>query len=148
MAGRGPAPKDSEKRARANSDPVTLRVVPVLPVRQPELPELWISNTQLVWPNQTQEWWRVWGESPLSANFTDSDWSFLLDTAILHAQLWSGDSKVAGELRLRVAKFGATPEDRQRLRIKFAVPDGEEYEKPKSGSSSRDRRGVFSAIEA
>lgn len=55
------------------------------------------------------------GESPLSTEYTETDWSFLLDTAYLHALYWKGDFRVAGELRLRVAKFGATPEDRARL---------------------------------
>lgn len=36
---------------------------------------------------------------------------------------WAGDTKLAGELRLRVAKFGATPEDRARLKIQFAAAD-------------------------
>ena len=66
---------------------------------------------------------RCGGESPLSAEYTETDWSFLLDTAYLHALYWKGDFRVAGELRLRVAKFGATPEDRARLRIQFAVAD-------------------------
>ena len=33
-----------------------------------------------------------------------------------------GDLKQAAELRLRVAKFGATPEDRMRLRLQIAAP--------------------------
>jgi hypothetical protein len=37
--------------------------------------------------------------------------------------LWSGNGSVAAELRLRVAKFGATPEDRLRLRMQIAEPD-------------------------
>ena len=65
----------------------------------------------------------MWRESPLSAEYTETDWSFLLDTAYMHALYWKGDHRVAAELRLRVAKFGATPEDRARLRIQFAVAD-------------------------
>ncbi|MFJ3084374.1 hypothetical protein ACIPJG_32100 [Streptomyces halstedii] len=34
-------------------------------------------------------------------------------------QLVLGDTKLAGEIRQRVAKFGATSEDRARLRMKF-----------------------------
>jgi hypothetical protein len=53
-----------------------------------------------------------------------------------------GDKAVAPELRLRVAKFGATPEDRARLRITFAAAD-EAEEKPARRQSSRDRyRGL------
>jgi hypothetical protein len=70
----------------------------------------------------TERWWHTWGESPLAASFTADDWSFLLDTAILHSAMWGGDTKAAAELRLRVAKFGQTPEDRLRLRVQFAEP--------------------------
>jgi len=31
--------------------------------------------------------------------------------------LWTGTTSVAAELRLRVAKFGASPEDRLRLKL-------------------------------
>lgn len=137
MAGRGPAPKDPDKRARRNADPVPLRVVVAeLGAEQPELPAARPSGDP--WPAQTVTFWRMWQDSPLSADFTDSDWSFLLDTAVLHADFWSGDSRVAGELRQRVAKFGATPEDRARLRITFAAAD-EAEEKPRKATSARDR---------
>lgn len=78
---------------------------------------------RFTWPTMTRRWWKMWGESPLSAEYTETDWSFLLDTAYLHALYWKGDFRQAAELRLRVAKFGATPEDRARLRIQFAVAD-------------------------
>lgn len=66
---------------------------------------------------------------------TGTDWDFLLDTALLHAELWSGNRSVAAELRLRVAKFGATPEDRARLRIQ--VGDGEKPPTAKKPAASR-----------
>jgi hypothetical protein len=65
---------------------------------------------------------------------TDTDWDFLLDTALLHARYWEGDEKVAAELRLRVAKFGATPEDRARLRMSVGEPDA------KGGSAKKVAR--------
>jgi hypothetical protein len=86
--------------------------------------------TVVNWPDVTREWWAMWAVSPLSSEFTATDWSELRDTARLHALYWMGDVKVAPELRLRVAKFGATPEDRQRLRILFAQADDAEQGKP------------------
>lgn len=150
MPGRGPAPKDPSKRVRKNSDPVPLRVITANPVEQPELPAFDVSievdgeliAESFVWPERTREWWRMWAESPLSSEFTETDWSELLDTARLHAAYWGGDLKVAGELRLRVAKFGATPEDRARLRIQFATADeAEERAKSPKKSTARQRRG-------
>ncbi len=82
----------------------------------------------------------MWRDSPLSSEFTASDWSFLADTALLHARLWMGQTTVAPELRLRVAKFGATPEDRARLRITFAQADeADEKRGTRQPSTSRDR---------
>jgi hypothetical protein len=142
VAGIGPPPKDRRKRARVNSDPVPLRIVHAQPVGQPDLPTRRISNLDLEWPEQTAVWWAMWGESPLSAEFTSTDWAFLLDTAWLHAALWSGDMKVAAELRLRVAKFGATPEDRARLRITFADADEKDEKRTsRQGGDARARYG-------
>jgi hypothetical protein len=46
----------------------------------------------------------------------------LLDTAVLHHLMWSeGQTQFASEIRLRVSKFGATPEDRSRSRIEVSV---------------------------
>lgn len=70
----------------------------------------------------TLAWWETWRSSPQAQAFTETDWDFLVDTALLHARFWKGDEKVAGELRLRVAKFGATPEDRARLRMQIGDP--------------------------
>lgn len=140
MAGRGPQPKDVSKRARSNAEPVPIRVLPAVLADQPDLPqfdvttrwrdkdsgEFMVETSPYVWADQTVVWWQMWRDSPLSSIFTSTDWSELLDTAILHSEFWKGDFRSAPELRLRTAKFGATPEDRARLRIQFAEADGAE----------------------
>lgn len=146
MAGVGPAPKDSSRRARRNAQPVALKVVEAIPTSQPELPDFdiqvdvngEIEGQRFEWPARTREWWRMWAESPLSADFTQTDWDFLMDTARIHAAYWLGDLKLASELRLRVAKFGATPEDRARLRITFAQAEDADGQREVK-ESSRDR---------
>lgn len=81
---------------------------------QPALPD------SVDWPEQTVAWWAMWADSPQAAHFVASDWSFLLDTALLHAAVWgNGEFDRLSELRMRVSKFGATPEDRARLRAVF-----------------------------
>lgn len=141
MAGRGPAPKNPARRARTNSDPMGLRIIVAAPTDQPELPTLLIRDdgdmVSVDWPDVTRDWWRMWAESPLSSEFTATDWSELRDTARLHALYWLGDVRVAPELRLRVAKFGATPEDRARLRIQFAAADEAEAKRPRKPPRSR-----------
>lgn len=115
MAGRGPAPKDPATRRRRNVQPIPTTVVAADgQLRGPDLPD------EHDWPVRTKAWWHTWRTSPQSQTMTDTDWDFLLDTALLHAELWSGNGAVASELRLRVAKFGATPEDRARLRIQVS----------------------------
>ena len=121
MAGRGPAPKPANRRARKNKDPIGLKIVESDPVPQPELPKRMPNGEP--WPQITRAWWRMWGRDPLAADFRATDWAELRDTAVIHGAYWSGDLKLAGELRLRTAKFGATAEDRARLRIQYAAAD-------------------------
>lgn len=117
MAGRGPAPKDPDQRRRRNVvEPLTV-VKPDGEEHGPQLPETH------EWPAATLAWWKTWRTCAQAAKFTDTDWSFLLDTAVLHAEFWLGDRSVAAELRLRSAKFGATPEDRARLKIAIGEPE-------------------------
>jgi len=112
MAGRGPAPRaersretDTKRRAAELQ-----RFAPDDEVRGRELPEH-------DWHPRTARWWETWRRSAQAQTFTETDWDFLEDTAFLHDQMCKGDSGLAAELRIRVAKFGATPEDRMRLKI-------------------------------
>lgn len=116
MAGRGPAPKDVSQRRRRNATKPVAVVTVDGGSHGPDLPD------SVDWPDATRAWWRTWQTCAQAATFTDTDWSFLLDTAILHMEFWDGDRSVAAELRLRAAKFGATPEDRQRLKISVGEP--------------------------
>lgn len=136
MGGNGPAPKNSAERRRRNvTSPVQL-ITTDGQIRGLELPE------SHVWPVQTMAWWETWRRSPMAAKFTDTDWSFLLDTAVLHAQFWLGDMSVASELRLRSAKFGATPEDRARLKIEVGDAPVAARAKPARGRRERLLKAV------
>ncbi|MET8744533.1 hypothetical protein [Streptomyces sp. NPDC004728] len=128
MAGRGPAPKDPSKRRRRNaSDPETV-IVPDGELRGPELPEGVLGvNTKTReltgWHPMTLLWWKTWRESAQAQTFTDTDWAFLIDTALMHHSMWDkGQWTLAAEVRLRAAKFGATPEDRARLKLRSTTP--------------------------
>lgn len=153
MAGKGIPPKDPSKRARTNKDVIPLRIVPVVPVAQPELPSftIMVSNAdemvtqEFEWPSMTQDWWTMLAHHPLAAEFIETDWSYLMVTARIHAEFWMGKLSLAAELRLREAKYGFTPEDRARLRIQFAqaITGEGEAKKVLEGQSSRDRFGVM-----
>ena len=149
MAGRGFAPRPVDRKVGHSRNATgPLRVITAEPTEQPELPELMVEDdgelVEFRWPAQTVTWWRMWRDSPLSAEFTSTDWSELLNTALLHAKFWRGDTKLAAELRLRVAKFGATPEDRARLKITFAMAEDAES-RTAVRVSARDRRGPLKA---
>lgn len=119
MPGRGFPPKDpSQLRRRNKTEPIKV-ITADGKKHGPELPD---SHE---WPAATLQWWETWRVSAQASTFTDTDWVFLIDTAVLHAEFWLGDRSVAAELRLRAAKFGATPEDRMRLKFAVGDPDSE-----------------------
>lgn len=112
------------------------------------------------WPEQTFKWWDMWTRSPLTADFAEEDWSELLDTAHLHALFWTPELrgtpawfKASAQLRQRTANYGATPLDRQRLRIQVVFADEAEEKQaerkgnaPQPPSSARARRGPLKAV--
>lgn len=124
MAGRGFAPRGGDTEIEVSADGK---------VRGPDLPEAFD------WPAQTRGWWENWRKSAQATRMTETDWDFMLDTAMLHAELWSGNGAVASELRLRVAKFGATLEDRARLKMGIVEPDAKPKRKPSAKGSAKLR---------
>lgn len=150
MAGRGPTPKSPDARARANRDPIATTKLPFVRAKQPELPKAQPDGS--LWPARTRSWWRRWKTDPRSQRFDAAAWDELLDTAVVHARLWSGDWKAASELRLRTARFGVTPEDRARLRISLSdgLEDVSEPEAKQEGapaaSGARQRYGQLKVV--
>lgn len=156
MPGRGPAPTERPAgHGAAKAREAGTEKVNATKAKQPALPKFTVTwcddegefhETQFQWPAQTRAFWKMWADSKLSEKFTANDWSELLDTARLHAAYWNGDLKVAGELRLRTAKFGATPEDRARLGIQFVFEDATKKPAAPAVTSARARRGPLRAV--
>lgn len=133
-----------------------MAILPFKPCPQPALP------AGFPWPPLTVEWWARWGRCPQAVMFGETDWDFLADTALLHATAWASaqravetgskiDTSQHQELRLRVAKFGATVEDRARLRIMFADADAKDAERGADAEGeepkgARERRGALYAL--
>lgn len=142
MAGRGPAPKPANKRARRNADATAVTILQFEPCEQPPLPK------DVEWPERTRALWAKLGASPLTRLLTELDWEYLLDTMILHLRLWAdGDTTVMAELRLRLAKFFVTPEDRARGRIILAEADeADQGAGSPSAADARARRAQLRAI--
>jgi hypothetical protein len=97
------------------------------------------------WLKVTRVWWEGWRHAPQAATFGATDWLFLLETAVLVESFHRGDSSLASEIRLRVSKLGATPEDRLRLRMVFGeaeVGGGEQAAQQPAASGDRWRRAL------
>ena len=145
MAGRGPTPKDPATRRRRNVAPPQTLIAPDDEIRGPDLP-IDVLPDHEQWHPRTREWWRTWRRSPQAQSFTATDWDFLIDTALMHHTMWSkGRWEFASELRLRAAKFGATPEDRQRLRMQVTAAEPKAAESSPSASPYGHLRAVESA---
>jgi hypothetical protein len=138
MAGRGPAPKGERVRGR-----VALEELPATgELHGPPLPE---CPDEGGWHPRTVDLWESLRVSPLLADEPELGWVFLVDTARMHHLMWTRGrwDDYASEVRIRLAKFGATPEDRMRLKVKVTKPGGEDGPAPRAGvtdmTSRRDR---------
>jgi hypothetical protein len=157
MGVRGPVPGDVSELSRPpNRTNVTVLSTDGT-IYGPELPEKFVhkewhpqsgsSTVEYEWPEQTRVWWDVWRMSAQASLMGEVDWCFMLDTAVLHALFWLGDhsSQLAAELRSRVAKFGATPDDRQRLRVAVSAPQSRAVVVRDGGRDSQRARLLQSA---
>lgn len=138
----GGHPKHPDDRIRRNAP-----IFDKIPVRSdglergPALPE----DIGIFWCKRTKEWWDIWRNSPQSMVMHDTDWELMLETAILHNELWmpkvvwnkttkqydnipknaSELKSLASEIRSRVSAFGASFEDRRKLRMDIQTPQSE-----------------------
>jgi hypothetical protein len=116
VSGRKPKP-EGLKRNRVQS-PIDWSVVPNTPhTGGPKLP-----RREQGWPAMTQRWWKAVSTMPHCRLWSDSDWSFALDTAIVAAAFHSGSVAAAAELRHREKLLGTTLDARRDLRIRYVDP--------------------------
>lgn len=132
MSYKGKAPKPDEERVRRNA--AVFQRVPVEwdgHVRGPNLPG------QYSWSAMTLEWWEEFRRSPQSMVCVDSDWRFLLDTALLVDRYWRDPlntpiphlTTLAAEIRRRLGAYGATFDDRLKQRMEIRSPQSAAAEK-------------------
>ncbi len=74
------------------------------------------------WSAATKRKWEAIRTMPHAALWTDSEWEFALDTIELVALFYSGNTKVAGEIRNREKVLGTTHEYRRDQRIRYVEP--------------------------
>lgn len=144
MAGRGFAPRNPKSTVAGDQSGLASKTIEFVACKQPPLPE---GEHYPDWHPHTRVWWQMWKNAPQSEHFMATDWDFLLETAVLHSSYWSkGNFNVGAELRLRVAKYGATPEDRARLRMHFADADEKDAKRPVAAKTSRERYTGLKAV--
>lgn len=131
--------KDDE--ARVNRNPITHNIGALQWDGNRRGPELEDEAPDIKWCDRTKKWWNSWRDSAQAMLMTDTDWEEMLITAFLHNQLWgkhfivdkeSGgfmevgcdpkDAKaLAGEIRIRSEKMGATIKDRGSLGMRIGT---------------------------
>lgn len=123
-----PGPAPDPRAIRRNKPPEKELIRSDGKLRGFELPDGYLTDKhgeEEDWHPATIAWWDAWRRSPqAAAMLSEPDWYELLNTALIHHNMWkNGRWEFASEVRLRVAKFGATPEDRNRLRMEIDVPE-------------------------
>lgn len=117
----GTKPKeDGEKRHRVRPTHEWIEVQDVPNPNPPSLPKG-------RWNAGAKRWWSVIAKMPHTVLWDDEDWDFATETLKLQHDFWAGKSTLAGELRLRRQRMGATWDARRDLRIRYvqALPEEE-----------------------
>jgi len=135
----GPEPKDDDQRVRRNVPTFDKVVLSWDGLRRgPNLPR----DTE--WSKATKEWWNAWRNSAQAMVMGETDWETLKEAALVHNMIHQPKTKIVdgevvhvpisateltnllAELRRRVAAFGATFEDRKKLRMHIETPSNED----------------------
>lgn len=130
MGSRGPAPKSNP--VRRNKHEYATEIPKEAQKGRP------LPRTLPVDTAKAKEFWKTWSQSPQATTWLETDWVELEIVTKLVDEFYKGDSKLAGEIRQRTAKLGATVEDRARLRMSFEKKDEEGSESPSKGSEVPD----------
>lgn len=124
MAKTGPAPK-VVKHGHGGGE---WQDVPDAPYTGPgsdrDLPEI----PGLPWYETTVAWWNVVRRMPHVRLWTEADWLFCIETAVLKNQIWGEifggalPANLLSEERQRLAMIGMTMEQRRKLGIRYVDP--------------------------
>lgn len=138
MAIRGAKPKDNRDAVRHRNKLVhDWTEVEELEFDEPrKLPARRLGGKS--WPALTRRWWKAVSTMPHCSLWTDSDWSYAIDTALIAAEFHDGDVRAAGELRAREKVLGTTHDARRDLRIRYVTPKGEATEGAPAGVANLD----------
>jgi hypothetical protein len=149
MAGRGPAPADT--RRRANS-PARGEWIALEPLRRPVLPMLpKRTKAEGPWSSRTRRLYNGWRQDPVTATFGDNEIAAAIELAHLEEELVRGTTSLASEVRQRMDGLGLTPKGKRDLRFRVLfqkpadAPPPDEPAPPKRPTSGR--RARLSVVE-
>lgn len=131
ISGAKPSGRPTVNRNKPTHDWTTVPNKPYNGPR-PELPltrQVMVKNGEVeIVPieERTRQWWQVISSMPHCILWTDSDWIFALDTAMVHASAVYGSVTASSELRQRERILGVTMDARRDLRIKYVDDEAEE----------------------
>jgi len=129
MAGRKPSDRPTVTRHKPTHDWTEVLNVPY----DGEHPELPLTRTilkgdepiEIPIENRTRDWWNALTKMPHCVLWQDSDWAFVLDTAMVQAAASHGQVTAMAELRMREKVLGTTVDARRDLRIRYVEPEQE-----------------------
>ena len=98
------------------------------------------------WTAGTRTWWRHISTMPHCILWSDAQWQYARETALVHDRWVRGDRARAGEMRQREAIMGTTLDARRDLRIRYVSPMAFAPAPTEDGEDpGRDRMADFSA---
>jgi hypothetical protein len=137
VTGRKPKPEDQRRNHHKPTyewvevPDVPFKGAPKLAPRQP--------NGE-AWPTRTKQWWAAVSSMPHCVLWTETDWQYAFDTALVAAKFHNGEMRMAAELRNREKLLGNTFDSRRDLRIRYVDPAPAESVPTGKVSSLEDRR--------
>lgn len=154
------AKKDEE--ARVNRNPQVHNLGALEWDGETRGPRLEDEDPERTWSARTLKWWNTWRKSPQAMLMTDTDWEEMLICAVLHNLIWGThmmvdktnggfidvdcdpkDAKaLAGEIRIRLEKMGATIKDRGSMGMRIRTSGADVVREAERTTEEATRSGV------
>ncbi|QBI53435.1 phage terminase small subunit [Streptomonospora litoralis] len=151
----GPEPK--ENAARRNQPTHTWHEVPnqpytrTPPVAPPATRAVLVDGEmkRLKLTTMTRAWWRTVSTMPHCRLWSESDWLFAAETALIADDFYRGFTKAATELRQRERILGTTADARMALRIRYVdqSPTGGDQEATSAGGATNRRDQTVARLD-
>lgn len=149
MGARGPAPSADPSKLRGHRKPE-----PWTDLSKPQKKKVRALPNARQYTKATQAWWKTWASSPQSAQFLETDWQRLAMVADLVDDFYCSTEPrerkmLLDQITKEEKRFGATPDDRLRLRWRFVENDEaeERAERPRARARGARRDPRLRAID-